>query len=111
MASPLDQVVYNQDAGYLPINLVAGDDLPVQVSFPTGMDISLYTFVGNVLDSFNTVITPFTITKVQNNPGIITASLSATQTALITDGSTYYLQWNNGKIRTFLAGPIVAVAK
>lgn len=37
MPSPIDQVTYNQDAGYLPINLVAGDDLPILVTFPSSI--------------------------------------------------------------------------
>jgi len=111
MASPLDQVVYNQDAGYLPINLVAGDDLSMQIALP--FDITLYTFSGYVQDSFNAPIVPFTIVKTQSTPtGIITATLTGANTLTIPTNATYYIQWTvAGAVRTFLAGPIVAVPK
>ena len=110
MSSPLSQITFNQEAGYLSINLVSGDDLSVVIELP--FDITSYTFNGSVIDTFGNVIADFDVTRTQLTPtGIVTATLTGIQTALIIPSCTYYLQWNNVSVRTFLAGPIVAVAK
>jgi len=107
MSSPLDAITYNQEAGYLPINLVAGDDLSVSISLP--FDITLYTFAGAVLDSFGNQLVSFSVTNVTPN---VTFTLTGAQTATIPENATYYFQWIMGGVtRTFLAGPIVAVPK
>jgi hypothetical protein len=111
VSSPLDAITYNQEAGYLPINLVAGDDLSVSISLP--FDITLYTFAGSVLDSFGSVVAPFTVTTPVLTPfGTVVITLTDLQTATIPTGATYYVQWTvGGLIRTFLSGPIVAVPR
>ncbi len=108
MVGPLDSITYNQEPGFMPIALVAGDDLPITVSLP--FDITSYTFSGNVVDSFGAIVDTFTITKTQLAPiGILSISLTNLETALIPDGATYFIKWAlSGKIRTFLYGPISA---
>lgn len=111
MSDPLSQVTYNQKAGYLPVNLVSGDTLIMTVAIP--FDISAYTFSGAIQDQFGVELFAFTVTADQETPtGILTVSATDVQTATIPAGATYYLQWDNsGDIRTFLAGPVVAVSK
>ena len=107
MPSPLDAITYNQEAGYLPVNLVAGDDLSVLAGF-TFVTTS-YTFSGSVLDSFGTQLVPFTVTNSTPN---VTFTLTGAQTATIPVGSSYYFQWVAGGLtRTFLSGPISAVPR
>ena len=111
MSSPLDAITYNQEAGYLPVNLVAGDDLSILISFP--FDTTLYTFSGYVQDSFNNNIFPFIINPQQLTPtGSILCTIIGSNTALVPTNSTYFLQWSiNNTVRTFLAGPMVATPK
>ena len=111
MSSPLDAITYNQEAGYLPVNLVVGDDLPISIALP--FDITSYTFSGSVLDSLDNLIVNFTVTPGQLTPtGVVVISLTGLQTATIPSGSKYFVQWvTGGKTRTFLAGPISAVDK
>ncbi len=111
MPNPLSQVTYNQEAGYLPINMVAGDSLVMTVAIP--FDITDYSFVGAVLDQFGTELFTLTIDPTQLTPtGILTITAGSDDTATIPTGATYYVQWSlSGDIRTFLAGPIVSVPK
>jgi len=107
VSSPLDQVTYNQEAGYLPVNLVAGDDLSILSTFP--FVTTSYTFSGSVLDSFGNTLMAFSVTNSTPNA---TFTLTGSQTATIPVGATYYFQWVVGGLtRTFLSGPIVAVPK
>jgi len=107
MPSPLDAITYNQEAGYLPVNLVAGDDLSILSVMP--FVTTSYTFSGSVLDSFGNQLVSFSVTNVTPN---VTFTLTGAQTATIPVGATYYFQWVVGGLtRTFLSGPINAVAK
>ena len=107
MPSPLDAITYNQEAGYLPINLVAGDDLSVLVTLP--FVTTAYTFSGSVLDPFGNALLAFSVVNTTPN---VTFTLTGVQTATIPINATYYFQWVVGGVtRTFLSGPIVAVAK
>ena len=107
MSSPLDAITYNQEAGYLPVNLVAGDDLSILSVMP--FVTTSYTFSGAVLDSFGNQLVSFAVTNSTPNA---TFTLTAAQTATIPVGSSYYFQWVVGGLtRTFLSGPISAVPR
>jgi hypothetical protein len=111
MNSPLDQVTYSQDATYVAVRLVAGDDLLIPQTL--AFDITGYTFSGDIADNQNVVYATLTVAAPQLTPtGIINFTLPGAQTINITDGSTWRGQYTNaGKVRTFASGPIQAVTR
>ena len=108
MACPLSTIAFDQSPGNMPICLVSGDNLPIVIDLP--FNISAYTFAGGVVDEFGTSVCDFTFTITTASPtGLIKASLTQLQTALIPSGATYFMKWATTTIdRTFLSGPIIA---
>jgi hypothetical protein len=111
MASPLDQVVYNQEAGYMPIKVMVGDGVTgIRVDIP--FIITGYTFDGSVYDSLSNLLFDFTAPTIsQTTPtGIVTYPVSTVQVGLLTTGAVYRLRWINSAIpRTFAHGPFEVI--
>jgi len=111
MASPLDQVVYNQAAGYMPITVMVGDGVP-GIRVDTPFPVTGYTFDGTVFDSLGNVLFNFDSPTIQQSTptGIIIYPVSTIQIAKLTTGDVYRMRWVFNSIpRTFAHGPFEAL--
>lgn len=113
MASPLDQVTYDDSPAYLKISTFAGNALSVLLTIP--FDTTTYEFSGDVVTDTDEAVCTFTATKANTGtaPNIVykvNYSLTPEQTAIIPTAAYFRFKWIQGGVspRTFISGPIEA---
>lgn len=110
MSNPLDTIVYDNGASYLPIKTFYGNDDSILVTFP--FDTATYEFTGEVVDQFSNVLQTMTVTKITTGtaPNLVykaNFALTSEQNKAIPEGSFILLKWVQGGVthKTFAAGP------
>lgn len=102
---------YDQSPGKLDLAFRRGDTFAPQVTF--GLNLTGYTFTAGITTTAGSSVVSLTTALADAAIGVVTCSLTATQTAAITPGRyVWYLQWTQpgGAKFTPLAGFVEVLA-
>ena len=106
----------NRSPGTAPITVVQGDSFSESLTFkqPTVLNLTTYTFLAQVRrerDAASELLATFSVGTASAATGVITLSLTATQTAGMDPGRYWWeLQWTVGSsVRTGVSGEFVVL--
>ncbi len=111
MASPLDQVTFDDNSSYAIFKSYIGNDTTFTVEFP--FDITDYTFTGEVINYFGEHVFDIATQKIISGlPGAqtyeVNNTITAAQNATIPESAFFRLKWVQSGLyhRTYMSGPV-----